>query len=51
MDLAYFLQEEGEDLNTKSLVLDDFVNLTQDKFFVMKDLYAKYERMESFLKH
>jgi hypothetical protein len=51
MDLAYFLKEEGEDLNTKSLVLDDFVNLAQDKFFVMKDLYAKYERMESFLKH
>lgn len=51
MDLAYFLREEGEDLNTKSLVLDDFMNVAQDKFFVIKDLYAKYERMEAFLKH
>lgn len=51
MDLAYFLKEEGEDLNTKAQVLDDFMNLAQDKFFCMKDLYQKYEKMEHFLKH
>jgi len=51
MDLAYFYQEDGEDLNKKSQVLEDFMRTAEDKCFCMKDLYQKYEKMESFLKH
>jgi len=51
MDLAYFYQEDGEDLNKKSQVLEDFMRTAEDKCFCMKELYQKYEKMESFLKH
>ncbi len=51
MDLAYFYKEDGEDLNKKSQVLEDFMRTAEDKCFCMKDLYQKYEKMESFLKH
>ncbi len=51
MDLDYFLKEQGEDLNQKSQMLEDFMRAAEDKCFCMKELYTKYERMESFLKH
>ena len=50
MDLDYFLKEEGEDLKNKSAMLDDFMNAASDRCFCMKDLYTKFEKMESFLK-
>ena len=51
MDLAYFYKEDGEDLNKKSQMLEDFMRTAENKSFCMKDLYQKYEKMESFLKH
>ena len=51
MDLDYFMKEEGEDLNVKSQLLQDFMSAAEDKCFNMKELYSKYEKMESFLKH
>lgn len=50
MDLDYFLKEEGEDLKNKSTMLEDFMRAAEDRCFCMKDLYQKYEKMESFLK-
>lgn len=50
MDLDYFLKEEGEDLKNKSTMLEDFMRAAEDRCFCMKDLYVKYEKMESFLK-
>ena len=50
MDLAYFLQEEGEDLKSKSAVLDDFMRAANDKCFCIRDLAAKFQKMEYFLK-
>jgi len=51
MDLAYFYANEGEDLNLKSQILEDFMRAAEDKCFCMNDLYLKYEKLESFLKH
>lgn len=51
MDLAYFYANDGEDLNKKSQMLEDFMRIAEEKSFCMKELYAKYEKMESFLKH
>lgn len=51
MDLAYFYKEDGEDLNKKSHVLEDFMRTASDKCFCIKDLYIKYEKMEGLLKH
>ena len=50
MDLDYFLKEGGEDLKSKSCMLDDFMHAAEDRCFCMKDLYQRYEKMESFLK-
>ena len=50
MDLDYFLQEEGEDLKSKSTMLEDFMRAAEDKCFCIKDLHSKYEKLESFLK-
>ena len=50
MDLAYFLEEEGEDLKSKSTVLDDFMRAAGDKCFCIKDLVTKFQKMEYFLK-
>lgn len=50
MDLAYFLEEEGEDLKSKSTVLDDFMRAAGDKCFCIKDLVSKFQKMEYLLK-
>lgn len=51
MDLDYFLREEGEDLNQKSQLLDDFIASAEDKIMSLKDMYLRFEKMESFLKN
>lgn len=50
MDLAYFLEEEGEDLKSKSTILDDFMRAANDKCFCIRDLAVKFQKMEYFLK-
>lgn len=51
MDLKYFYENDGEDLNRKSHMLEDFMRIVEERSFCMKELYQKYEKMESFLKH
>ena len=51
MDLQYFYELDGEDLNKKSQMLEDFIRAAEDKLFVLHDLFAKYEKLENFLKH
>lgn len=46
MDLDYFLTEEGEDLNQKSQLLDDFIASAEDKIMILKDMYLRFEKME-----
>ena len=50
MDLQYFLEEEGEDLKSKSNLLEDFMRAAGDKCFCIKDLSLKFQKMECFLK-
>ena len=51
MDLEYFYELDGEDLNKKSQMLEDFMRVAEDKFFCLNELFAKYEKLENFLKH
>ena len=51
MDLEYFYDQDGEDLCKKTQLLDDFMRIAVYKHFCMKELYTRYEKMESFLKH
>lgn len=51
MDLAYFKTQEGEDLNSKLLFLDDFMRSTESKQFWFKDFITKYKSVEAFLKN
>ena len=51
MDLQYFYELDGEDLNKKSQMLEDFIRAAEDKLFVLHDLFGKYEKLENFLKH
>lgn len=51
MDLDYFYKEQGEDLNTKSEMLEDFMMAAEEKSVCLKDLYQRYETLESFLKN
>lgn len=51
MDLQYFYEIDGEDLNKKSQMLEDFMRVAEDKFFCLNELFAKYEKLENFLKH
>ena len=39
MDLDYFYKEQGEDLNTKSEMLEDFMMAAEEKSVCLKDLY------------
>ena len=51
MDLQCFYELDGEDLNKKSQMLEDFMRVAEDKFFCLNELFAKYEKLENFLKH
>lgn len=51
MDMAYFQTHQGEDLNRKAQVLEDFMRAAEDKYFCINDLFAKFEKMDTFLKH
>ena len=51
MDLAYFNQNEGEDLNKKAQVLEDFLRVAEDKYFCINELFGRFEKMDTFLKH
>ena len=50
MDIKYFNAQEGETLNKKSQMLEEFIRAAEDKYFCLNELYAKFEKMESFLK-
>ena len=49
--MAYFQMHQGEDLNRKAQVLEDFMRAAEDKYFCINDLFAKFEKMDTFLKH
>ena len=51
MDIDYFNQHQGENLNTKAQVLEDFMRAAEDKYFCINELFAKFEKMDTFLKH
>ena len=51
MDMQYFVKHQGEDLNKKAQVLEDFMRGAEDKYFCINDLFAKFEKMDTFLKH
>ena len=51
MDMAYFQSHQGEDLNRKAQILEDFMRAAEDKYFCINDLFAKFEKMDTFLKH
>ena len=51
MDLDYFVQNQGEDLNKKAQVLEDFMRAAEDRYFCINELFAKFEKMDTFLKH
>ena len=51
MDLAYFNSQEGEDLNMKSMMLEDFVQAAQESCSSINDIFAKFEKLDYFLKH
>ena len=51
MDMAYFSTQGGEDLNSKAFYLEDFMRATEDRYFCINDLFAKFEKMDTFLKH
>ena len=51
MDMHYFQTHQGEDLNRKAQVLEDFMRAAEDKYFCINDLFAKFEKMDTFLKH
>ena len=51
MDLDYFNKNEGEDLNHKAQVLEDFMRAAEDKYFCINELFARFEKMDTFIKH
>ena len=51
MDMDYFVKNGGEDLNKKAQVLEDFKRVAEDKYFCINELFAKFEKMDTFLKH
>ena len=51
MDIAYFNQHQGEDLNKKAQMLDKFMRDADDKFYCINELWAQFEKMDHFLKH
>lgn len=51
MDMDYFVKNQGEDLNKKAQVLEDFKRVAEDKYFCINELFAKFEKMDTFLKH
>ena len=51
MDLDYFLKNQGEDLQRKALMLEDFMRAAEDKYFCINELFGKFEKLDTFLKH
>lgn len=51
MDMTYYSQHNGESLEKKAQVLEDFMRMAEDKYICINDLFAKFEKMDSFLKH
>ena len=51
MDLEYFTKNQGEDLNRKAAVLEDFMRAAEDKYFCINELFARFEKLDTFLKH
>jgi hypothetical protein len=42
-DMNYFIKNDIEKIDQKSIRLDDFVKVIEDKNFMLNDLYTKYE--------
>ena len=51
MDMQFFEENQGEDLNKKAQVLEDFLRVAEDKYFCINELFSKFEKMDTFLKH
>ena len=51
MDMDYFNRNEGEDLNKKAQVLEDFMRAAEDKYFCINELFSRFEKIDTFLKH
>ena len=51
MDQAFFNEQQGEDLNTKSMMLEDFMQAAQESYSSINDIFAKFEKLDHFLKH
>ena len=51
MDLAYFKSQEGEDLNKKSQMLEDFMMAAQESYSCINEIFARFEKLDHFLKH
>ena len=51
MDLAYFNSQDGEDLNKKAQLLEDFMQAAQESYSSINDIFARFEKLDHFLKH
>ena len=51
MDMQFFEENQGEDLNKKAQVLEDFLRVAEDKYFCINELFSKFEKMDTFWKH
>ena len=49
--IVYFIRNDIEKIDIKCNQLDDFIGVIEDKNFMMKDLFAKYDQLENFLKN
>ena len=38
-------------MNKKAQVLEDFLRAAEDKYFCINELYGRFEKVETFLKH
>jgi len=51
IDMTYFSSHKEDDLKKRTQYLEEFVFGVEDKVICMDQLYQKFIKMESFLKH
>lgn len=49
--IDFFIKNDVEKMDVKCNQLEDFIQVIEDKNFMMLDLFSKYDNLENFLKN